>query len=807
MEFSLDHRTASLSAGEFATFNFGPRSDAGGESGLWRAQLGTHWHQQLRAQTTAENSTAVFELPISGRIVRHGWTLLLSGRIDQLVPNDSGTLLREIKTVTHALPVPEARLRAAHAYYFLQLAAYSALLRANSLDSPPSTFNTSSLRAEVVFVEVATGLAQPVTLAAVDEALFETQLERIIDFLDRRLRARENRRSLRFQPAFSEPRPGQIETLDELAAALEPATTHIFFEAPTGFGKTGILLEAALTHLRAGRCDRVLYLTSKATGQLQVLRTLQAMGNGPKTTSDVIKSLSPITSHLSPAATPVAAWLVRPKSEHCINPTFHCVREVCGCLDNAAERWPQSGLSQLYLFPDQPHGLDVLRTAGRNARICPYEITRAALAFQDVWIGDYNYVFSPRHRSLFYEQPGFDPAHTLLIVDEAHNLPARAADAFSYTARATDAQALLAALDDQRASTSLLLALETWVRFLAALSRADSLEPAVEADLEETLDKLTPLVTITPLDYAALGPQLGDLLWQTSALQEWLDDDSFQKLLWCPREGELAFTCLDAAAAIGETLRAYGAVVLASATLGPPEIFAENCGLTSVPPTVVKAAAPWRDTAYDVAIDARVDTTFQHRSRHYATTAATIEALHAKANSPVAVFFSSYAYADAIQNELASRGSLLRIALQPRLPDLAAQTAWVEESLLLADALFLVLGSSFAESIDLLGGRITHAMVVGPALPEVNAVQRARLASAERNGLTREQAFRRVYQVPGMQKVNQALGRLVRAPGQHARVLLHCRRFAEPSYAPLLASEYQFGELIANDADLEAWLG
>jgi Rad3-related DNA helicase len=58
-----------------------------------------------------------------------------------------------------------------------------------------------------------------------------------------------------------------------------------------------------------------------------------------------------------------------------------------------------------------------------------------------------------------------------------------------------------------------------------------------------------------------------------------------------------------------------------------------------------------------------------------------------------------------------------------------------------------------------------------------------------------------------MQKVNQALGRLVRAPGQRARVLLHCRRFAEPGYARLLAPEYQSGRRILDDGDLAAWLG
>jgi Rad3-related DNA helicase len=155
---------------------------------------------------------------------------------------------------------------------------------------------------------------------------------------------------------------------------------------------------------------------------------------------------------------------------------------------------------------------------------------------------------------------------------------------------------------------------------------------------------------------------------------------------------------------------------------------------------------------------------------------------------------------------MANIASTARVALQPRLRDLAAQSAWVEEALLLGESLFLVLGSSFAESIDILGGRVSHAMVVGPALPEVNAVQRARLAEAMRGGASRDEAFRRVYQIPGMTKVNQALGRLVRAPGHRARVILHCRRFLEPAYTSLLAPEYQAGTHVYNDAQFDTWL-
>ena len=775
MEFSLDARTARLSVGEFANFALGPHDSGGGSSGIWRAQLGTHWHNELRAQAATEHAAAAaFEIAIEGQVFHRGWTLTLNGRIDQLVRSATHLALREIKTVTRPLPAEESVLRADYPEYFLQLATYAALRRiANSAEK---------IRAELVFVETTSGLAQTLTLTSNDDAHFRAQLECVTEFLELRQRARTRLRGLRFRAPFATLRPGQETTERELVTTFEQHPL-VLFEAPTGFGKTGVLLEFALGQLRAGHFDRALYLTGKSTGQTQVVRTLAAM------TTEA----------------PLAAWHVRNKSEHCVNSVFHCVRESCAFLDGVAERWPNSGLARFYLDEKHARDLDTLRAAGKAARICPYEITRAALAFNDVWIGDYNYVFAPRNRGLFFEQPGFDPARTLLLLDEAHNLPSRVADAHSFTANAADARALLTELDHQRVAAPLLRAWESWTLLLSALQPVDLLDHALEADAADTLEKIATQLALAPPDSAALGQRFAEILWQAPELSAWLANAQLKKLLWVPRAGELSFTCIDAADAIGETLRSFGGAVFASATLSPAENFNASCGLASTTtiPVHLRAHTPWRDGAYDVAFDARVDTTFQHRSRYFAATAATIAALQDSAGGAVAVFFPSYAYAESVAREL-ERGAPLRVALQPKLRDLAAQTAWVDESLAFSDALFLVLGSSFAESIDALGGQITHAMVVGPALPEVNAVQRARLA--EFSALGREGAFRRVYQIPGMTKVNQALGRLVRAPGQRARVILHCRRFLEPSYASLLASDYQLGTNLHSDTDLAAWL-
>jgi DNA excision repair protein ERCC-2 len=770
VKFDLDQRRVRMSVGDLSDFSIGPIGSVGGLGGIWRAQLGTHWHNELRAQVLSEGADAEFEVAVEGEMARRGWVIALSGRIDQLVRIGGQAVLREIKTVTRALPAREEELRADYPGYFVQVATYAALRGAGE-------------RCELVFVEADTGLAQTVVLGPADDGLLSERLDRVAEFLDLRLRARERLRGLRFRPAFASPREGQVEAAEELLAAVQGAQSAILLEAPTGFGKTGILLECALRELKSGLFERALYVTSKSTGQIQVAETLRMMTEPGGDLGD---------------GAPVAAWHVRNKAEHCVNAVFQCVREACAYLDGAEDRWPSSGLSRFYLLDNQPRDLASLRSAGVGARICPYEITRAALTFNDVWIGDYNYVFSPGSRGLFYDRPGFDAARTLLVIDEAHNLASRVADAYSHAFSSEDARRVSDALRSSDAPAAFAARWDSWARLLESSARSPALSEGELREAREQLGALAEGVGTYPIDYAELGPEVSGLIWSIPSFTEQLAATELPRLWWSPRDGALSVTCLDAAHAIGTTLREFGGVILATATPGPVDRFAESCEFSAV--QHIRAGTPWRDGAYDVAVDLRVDTTFQQRQRHIGTTAQTVAALHrAAGGAPVAIFFPSFAYAEAVAREVEEA------SLQPRRSDLSAQNAWIRANLDAGLALFLVLGSGFAEGIDLLGGRVSDAMVVGPALPEVNPVQRAKLAAFAELG--RDAAFDRVYRIPGMQKVNQALGRLVRAPGQRARVLLHCRRFAEPGYARLLAPEYRSGPRIIEDEDLQRWLG
>jgi Rad3-related DNA helicase len=860
MHIDLEKKRASLSVGEFSDFMPGPRDDKGTGSGIWRAQLGSRWHKELQKSADGGPDQANFEIQLKGEIFHQGWVLELNGRIDQLLTQPQRRLLREIKTVLRSLPAEESELRSEYPAYFVQAASYVAILKQSESGE---TQVLLPLAAELLFVEADSGLLQTVPLGIGDEALFRAQLDRVVAFLQQRWFSRERLRNMRFRSPFESFRPGQESALEALRSTLRTSHKAILLEAPTGFGKTGILLDAALGEMRAGHFERLIYLTSKSTGQLQVLETLQR--------------ICEIGVDADRDKTALNIWLVRPKSEHCINEVFRCLRETCPYLNEISSRWEQSGVQALFVHPESRREIADLREVGKASRICPYEITRAALPFSEVWIGDINYVFDPSVKGLFTEQPGFLPERTLLIVDEAHNLPARVADAYSHKFAYDDAAFLSSELRRLRAPQSLLRPLDEWQQLLKHLPEEKTLRLADEEDALQALDTLARAAALTPLDTINLDGHAAELLWEyQSFAEQQRDQPGLKRHWWSPRQSELSITCIDAADAIGEALRLFGGVLLSSATFGPKGAFASSIGMDSAhdaqePDSLVTlsrkeqkamavtraevheeqpskknsklgvlnkrqtqklftrltnaaellrveeeressalasvfACAPWRDGAYDVAVDLRVDTRFQQRELHYGTTAATLLAWHHCSGidgHPCAVFFPSYAYAESVSAEIARRDPGVRIGTQPRKAGLAEQNDWVKQALVTTDFLFLVLGSSFAEGIDMLGGIVRRAVVVGPALPEVNPIQQSRMELF--SPLGRDEAFRRAYQIPGMQKVNQALGRLVRAPGQHARVLLHCSRFAEESYQNLLLPEYRQATRIADDRELLAW--
>lgn len=776
MEISLHERRLTLSAREFAEFRIGPATVVGGPALRNRARIGQEWHDRLRQRAASDSDRAVtFEAPVAGTFSRNDWTVHLQGRIDQLESlTSSRLLLREIKTVNCALPRPEDDLLRDYRAHFLQLAAYLALgpLQAG--------WEGRELVGELHFIDITEGISQVLPFSDPQATLFDEQMEVLLHFAADRLAARQRIGRIALREPFLRYRDGQQPCVTDLASA-GLRSRIVALEAPTGFGKTGIVLHWALGRLRDGLHDRIVYVTGKSTGQLEVLNQL---------------------NRIVPEGE-LRYYQMRGRKEHEIASPMHHCGQSGGCRRDIETHWEDAGLNPTVLIDEGVRSAEDARRIGRRTGVCPYEISRALLPFAEVWVGDYNYVFSPWNRGIFFDRPGFNPARSLLIVDEAHNLPSRVRDAYSFAIGHLDAERVSRELDSLDAAPAARIRWFEFSRFLEGLRRCPQLELTAEYELRRHLESLADATEFLASCFEEMTPATLDLAWTAGAWHRVAEDDGLELLFWSPDDGTLNVTCIDAGEAIPVQLRQFGQTLLMSATFSPFERYLMETALSREDCQPVIGIAPWREQAYRVGIDLRVDTRYRNRQRFTGATAETVLAL-SRVDSPVAAFFPSYRYAEAVMNEVVRCDPFVRTALQPRGAELADQAAFLESALQSEHVLFLILGSSFAEGIDLLGGRVRSAIVVGPALPEVNPVQQARMDAHAAAG--RDEAFKRVYLRPGIVKINQALGRLVREPGQCATILLHGKRFGEPDVQALLMPEYQRGRILRDDGQFIDWL-
>lgn len=774
MEIDCPATTVRLSVREFAEFSL--TTGGTGRYRPWRAQLGTAWHQTLQREEPATRA----EVAINAVWMIRNWRIEFQGRVDQVRydPASNTTLIREIKTTDTALPLAEEDIRIRCDAHLRQLAAYMVLLPVM-----PEFHKTSTITGELVLVDIRSGIRQTIPLGDDGRPLFDQQLDRLVKFLDRRQKRVDALHSITIRPPFDEWRDGQPEAV---AALKSHTVSHpfIFFQAPTGFGKTGVVLHFALRQMQNRVFSRVIYLTGKSTGQIQAAIQLRRMlpDNGS-----------------------LRFFQMRNRREHAIESPRHTCRINAPCEEDEDPASGAAGIDPDELFDEGRVSLNDIRQLGARTGICPYSLSRQLLAHAEIWLCDYNYVFAPGQQHILAEQPDYSPANTLLIVDEAHNLPSRLCDAYSFALSAAANDIVTADILTHDVPRRLDHAWRAWTAWLKQIPQADRHSETLHYELLDQIDSLGEIFQASVQRADSLPQSLVNAIYQLIRNRELITSRDMPRLLWSPAPGTLHSQCLEPAILARQTLTAFGQVILTSATLHPFEYLSSSLGLAADGEVaMINAHCPWRDDAYSIAVDSRVDTRLKERASHYRTTAETVIQLTTAGSVPVAVFFPSYRYAETIRTYIKTLDPSLNVAIQPRNINLAGQLEFLDETFLTAHALFFILGSSFSESIDHLGGRVSLAMVVGPALPEVNPIQDARMQLHGDSG--REAAFDRNYRHPAMNKINQALGRLVRAPGQSAAVLLHCRRFSEAPYLNALGPEYRHDTIVRSTIDLAQWL-
>jgi DNA excision repair protein ERCC-2 len=678
--------------------------------------------------------------------------LHVRGRADGYDPGQN--LLEEIKTYRGQFTSIPDNHRHLH---WAQLRVYGHLLC--------QQFALTEVHLALVYFDIGTQretvLRETQGAAALAER-FGEQCRRFVDWAEQELAHRAARDAALGQLRFPHPafRPGQRH-LAETVFKANSSGRCVLAQAPTGIGKTIGSLFPVLKAAPRQRLDKVFFLAAKTPGrQLALDAAAKLTGDGM----------------------PLRVLELAARDKACEHPDKACHGESCPLAKGFYDRLPAARGTAL-----QERVLDraALRKVGLAHQVCPYYLGSEMARWSDVVIGDYNYYFDGG--AILYGLTLANQWRVSVLVDEAHNMVARARSMYSAELDRT-------ALRSARAGAPALLkkALERVGRAWTELDKQAAAPYQVLPDLPDKLLAALQGATTAVTDFLAEQPGPLD-----AALQRFYFDalnfarlaESFGEHSLCDlaragsRDSVVSIRNVVPAPFLKPRFALAHSTTLFSATLSPWHYYSDALGLPA-DAAWVEVESPFDAGQLAVHIRHDISTRYQQRAASLAPIADLMETQYRAAPGNYLAFFSSFDYLEQVATLFAERYPDIPIWQQARRMNEAERSQFLER--FRADGCgigFAVLGGSFGEGIDLPGARLIGAFVATLGLPQVNPVNeqlRQRMQAMFGAG------YDYTYLYPGIQKVVQAAGRVIRTETDRGVVYLIDDRFAQPAVRELL---------------------
>lgn len=603
------------------------------------------------------------------------------------------------------------------------------------------------------------------------QAFFEIQCQQFLAWAEQELRHRKQRdeqlTALNFpHPSF---RPGQRE----LAEAVYRATVNkrcLLAEAPTGIGKTVGTLFPLLKAVSGQQLDKLFFLTAKTSGRQMALKALALL------------------QIQAPSAQPLRVLEMVARDKACEYPDRACHGDACPLAKGFYDRLPPARSAAL------KHGLmdqQSLRHTALAHQVCPYYLSQELARWSDVVVGDYNYYFdtSALLHALTVEQ-GW---RVSLLVDEAHNMVERARQMYSATLDQADLSALR-----RRAPSDLKKDLDRLHRAWQVLHRDQEADYAVQPGLPPkfmgALQQAAASLSAHMAEHPAeVDDDLQRFAFDALHFQRMADvfgkHSLFDVTLHSTGSGSrLCIRNVLPAPFLAPRFATSHSSTLFSATLSPWNYYTDLLGMPETT-ACVEVASPFAAEQLQVKVMRSLSTRYAHRSRSLAPMTALMAEQYAAQPGNYLAFFSSFDY---LQQALA-----LFQAEHPDIPvwqqtprmDEAGRQGFLARFTEGGQGIgFAVLGGLFGEGIDLPGKQLIGAFVATLGLPQINPVNEQIM---QRMNEIFGDGYSYTYLYPGLRKVVQAAGRVIRTTTDEGVIYLMDDRFARPEVRPLLPSWWQ----------------
>lgn len=553
---------------------------------------------------------------------------------------------------------------------------------------------------------------------------------------------------------------------------------RLFIQAPTGIGKTLSTIFPAVQAMGAGKASKVFYLTAKTitrTVAEEAFRILRSRG--------LVFTAVTITA----------------KEKLCPMEKAECNPEACPYAKGHFDRVNEAVFDILHLEQEMDRET-VLRYAEKY-RVCPFEFCLDISSWTDGIICDYNYVFDPNVRLKRYFADGASGDY-LFLVDEAHNLVSRAREMYSASVYKEDflevkriikgksprlerqldrCNKLLLSMKREGGDWQLL---EDVTGLAAGIMTAFSYMETFMEEFPEFPERETVLDFYFCLrDFLNVYEELDG---HYRIYEENREDGSFLVRLFCVDPSRLLSRCMDQGAS----------TILFSATLLPVRYYKTLLSGNQEDYAVyVNSPFPEENRLLMVAED--VSSRYTRRSpSEYRKVADYIRIVTQSRPGNYMVFFPSYQYMGEIEEILEEEPLKADLLVQGQGMGEAEKAEFLEEfekershSL----AAFCVMGGVFSEGIDLKEERLIGVIVVGTGLPMVCVEQEVLKGYFDE---TEEKGFDFSYQYPGMNKVLQAAGRVIRTPEDRGVILLLDDRFLRRDHLELFPREWEHFQVV-----------
>lgn len=731
----------------------------------------------IRFQRKMEKEGWKKEIPVELKLEVHGINFHIRGRLDLLLESDGNFVLLEVKTIPFQPdfedPV-DSRIR-----HVLQLCFYAKALAVERHISP------ESIKTSLVYLVMKTKTPErydfPVDVSGMQvEKAWLRHLESIADYLNEEDgRKREQVSSLaNISFPYSSFRTGQQEMVDDVRSAIIDQAC-LMLQAPTGTGKTAAVLFGALQETVPRRLT-LFFLTAKNTHKQIVDETLRLIIS---------------------AGLPLRAIFITAREKVCLRGRSSCLPDDCPFASDFGRRVRESDVLE-NLLNRKVIGPDSLVEMSKKAGVCPFELQLIISTRCDVVTCDYNYVFDPHVYLKRFFMEKLTSGICSLLIDEAANLPSRARDYYSPEIRLSWVEQLLT---DHQCPKHRRKLLEPWEEkfreFNNLLKQNINQEYELPPDTELSLHVERWINHFIELKDA---PEELRLMFRSILDFSKISDsyDSRFHLLFREEGNDrvLQWFCTDPSEFLNERLQACHSSIAFSATLTPFDHFRDLLGFPPGPETRNRIISyPFPEENLGVWIDSSIDTRYKYREPSGTLLAEKLRSIYSSVPGTWLVFFPSYAYIDLIRGFL-DESSLPLLIQTPGMTG-EERISFISQIESGSHLVLTVSGGIFAEGIDLRSDTLRGAVIVGPSLPGMNF--RLKLLS-ESFSIRNRNGFLHTWAIPGMVRVIQAAGRLIRNGEQRRAIILIGKRFTRYPYVGLLP-EHWFSngsiQLLSNGLD------